>query len=117
VSDVDPTSPPEASSDDPPEQAHDIPTDSIEPTEDPSAEPEVLEVEDLVAALEAVSQERDHNLDQLQRVSAEFANFRKQTDKRNTEFAAQAGARLAEALLPVLDACDAAAQQGVEGVD
>ena len=117
MSDVDPTSPPEASSDDPPEQAHDIPTDSIEPTEDPSAEPEVLEVEDLVAALEAVSQERDHNLDQLQRVSAEFANFRKQTDKRNTEFAAQAGARLAEALLPVLDACDAAAQQGVEGVD
>ena len=117
MNDVDPTNPAGSSGDDPPEQAHDIPTDSIEPVEDPTVEPELVDVEGLVVALEAVTQERDHNLDQLQRVSAEFANFRKQTDKRNTELAAQAGGRLAEALLPVLDACDAAAQQGVEGVD
>ena len=71
-------------------------------------------VEDLVAALEAVTAERDQHLADLQRVSAEFQNFRK---KRNSEFAAQAGSRVAEALLPVLDACDAAAQQGVEGVE
>ena len=50
-------------------------------------------------------------------MSAEFQNFRKQTEKRNSDFAAQAGSRVAEALLPVLDACDAAAQQGVEGVE
>ncbi len=67
--------------------------------------------------LESVSAERDENFEHWQRVSAEFANFRKQTGKRNAEFAAQAGSRLAEALLPVLDACDAAAQQGVEGID
>lgn len=73
-------------------------------------------VEDLVAALEAVTAERDQHLADLQRVSAEFQNFRKQTEKRNSDFAAQAGSRVAEALLPVLDACDAAAQQGVEGV-
>lgn len=53
----------------------------------------------------------------LQRVTAEFANFRKQTEKRNQELVARASARLAEALLPVLDACDAAALQGVEGVE
>ena len=41
----------------------------------------------------------------LQRVPAEFANFRKQTEKRNQELVARASARLAEALLPVLDAC------------
>ena len=70
-----------------------------------------------VAALEAVTAERDQHLADLQRVSAEFQNFRKQTEKRNSEFAAQAGSRVAEALLPVLDACDAAAQQGVEGVE
>ena len=74
-------------------------------------------VEDLVAALEAVTAERDQHLADLQRVSAEFQNFRKQTEKRNSDFAAQAGSRVAEALLPVLDACDAAAQQGVEGVE
>jgi molecular chaperone GrpE len=74
-------------------------------------------VEDLVAALEAVTAERDQHLGDLQRVSAEFQNFRKQTEKRNSDFAAQAGSRVAEALLPVLDACDAAAQQGVEGVE
>ena len=76
-----------------------------------------MTVEDLVAALEAVTAERDQHLADLQRVSAEFQNFRKQTEKRNSDFAAQAGSRVAEALLPVLDACDAAAQQGVEGVE
>ena len=74
-------------------------------------------VEDLVIALEVVTAERDQHLADLQRVTAEFQNFRKQTDKRNADFAAQAGSRVAEALLPVLDACDAAAQQGVEGVE
>ncbi|MEO0493292.1 MAG: nucleotide exchange factor GrpE [Actinomycetota bacterium] len=73
-------------------------------------------VEDLVIALELVTAERDQHLADLQRVSAEFQNFRKQTEKRNADFAAQAGSRVAEALLPVLDACDAAAQQGVDGV-
>ena len=76
-----------------------------------------LTVEDLVGTLEAVTAERDQHLADLQRVSAEFANFRKQTEKRNADFAAQAGSRVAEALLPVLDACDAAAQQGVDGVE
>ncbi len=79
--------------------------------------PEVLSVESLLSTLETVTAERDENFEHWQRVSAEFANFRKQTEKRNAEMAAQAGSRLAEALLPVLDACDAAAQQGVEGID
>jgi molecular chaperone GrpE len=76
-----------------------------------------MTVEELVATLEVVTAERDQHLADLQRVSADFANFRKQTEKRNADFAAQAGSRVAEALLPVLDACDAAAQQGVEGVE
>ena len=76
-----------------------------------------LTVEDLVGALETVTAERDDYLDRWQRLSAEFANFRKQTEKRNADFATQAGSRVAEALLPVLDACDAAALQGVEGVE
>ncbi len=61
--------------------------------------------------------ERDQYLEDLQRVTAEFANFRRQASKRAAEVSAQAGARLAEALLVVFDACEAASRQGVEGVD
>jgi molecular chaperone GrpE len=50
-------------------------------------------------------------------VSAEFANFRKQNEKRQSEIIHQAAARLAGELLPVLDAFEAAVQQGVEGID
>lgn len=75
---------------------------------EPAPEPSV---EELLAA------ERDQHLSDLQRVTAEFANFRKQTDKRNAETVRQAAARVMQAILPVLDACDAAALQQVEGVE
>ena len=53
-------------------------------------------------SLEAVTAERDQHLADLQRISAEFANFKKQTEKRNTEFAAQAALLVAaERLLGV----------------
>ena len=86
-------------------------------SDDAASGGEPITVEELISTLELVTAERDQHLDGLQRGSAEFANFRKQTDKRNAEFAAQAGSRVAESLLPVLDACEAAAQQGVEGVE
>ena len=104
------------------DETNDAPAADVEdgaaeaPADTPAANAPVT-VEDLVVALEAVTAERDQHLADLQRVSAEFQNFRKQTEKRNSDFAAQAGSRVAEALLPVLDACDAAAQQGVEGVE
>ena len=97
--------------------AADVEDGAAEAPADTTAADVPVTVEDLVAALEAVTAERDQHLADLQRVSAEFQNFRKQTEKRNSDFAAQAGSRVAEALLPVLDACDAAAQQGVEGVE
>jgi len=80
-------------------------------------EEQALTVEELVATLEATTAERDDYLDRWQRTSAEFANFKKQTEKRNSDVAAQAGSRVAEALLPVLDACEAAELQGVDGVE
>ena len=61
--------------------------------------------------------ERDAYFDDLQRITAEFTNFRRQTIKRNTGLVAQAASRLAKALLPVLDACEAAVSQGVEGIE
>ena len=97
--------------------AADVEDGAAEALADAAAADAPVTVEDLVAALEAVTAARAQHLADLQRVSAEFQNFRKQTEKRNSEFVAQAGSRVAEALLPVLDACDAAAQQGVEGVE
>ncbi len=67
--------------------------------------------------LATVIAERDAYLEDLQRVTAEFTNFRRQTVKRNTDLVAQAASRLARELLPVLDACEAAVSQGVEGID
>ena len=65
-------------------------------------------------AEELLAAERDQHLSDLQRVTAEFANFRKQTDKRNAETVRQAAARVMQAILPVLDA---AVLQQVEGVE
>lgn len=83
------------------------------------AEPAAAAASDSADSDEPVSveAERDAYLADLQRVTAEFANFRRQTIRRNTELVAQAAARLAEALLPVLDACEAAVRQGVEGME
>ena len=79
-----------------------------EPEPEPDPEP---------SALDLLTAERDQHLNDLQRITAEFANFRKQTEKRNAETVRQAAARVMHAILPVLDACDAAALQQVEGVE
>ena len=66
-----------------------------------AAEPESGGVEpgseDAPLELAAVVAVRDAYLDDLQRVTAEFTNFRRQTIKRNTELVAQAASRLATA--------------------
>ena len=105
---------------DEPGQADDPKVDDEE-VEPAGAEPESGGTEpgseDPPLELAAVMAERDAYLDDLQRVTAEFTNFRRQTIKRNTELVAQAASRLAKALLPVLDACEAAVSQGVEGIE
>ena len=69
---------------------------------------------DPVAELRA---ERDEYLSALQRVQAEFDNYRKRTAAASKEMVAAGTARIVESLLPVLDACDAAAGHGDESVD
>ncbi|MXV97866.1 MAG: nucleotide exchange factor GrpE [Acidimicrobiaceae bacterium] len=94
--------------------------DSGEAAEPATAEPEPVEGQtagDAELDLAAVIAERDAYLEDLQRVTAEFTNFRRQTMKRNTELVAQAASRLARELLVVLDACEAAVGQGVEGIE
>ena len=52
--------------------------------------------------------ERDEYRDALQRVKAEFDNYRKRTAKEAGETRERAAESLVRQLLPVLDACDAA---------
>ncbi len=94
--------------------------DRGEAVESVTAEPAPVEGQttgDAAPDLDAVVAERDAYLEDLQRVTAEFTNFRRQTMRRNTELVAQAASRLARELLVVLDACEAAVAQGVEGIE
>jgi molecular chaperone GrpE len=87
------------------------------PIEAVHADGDPLDVETLVATLESVTAERDSHLTDLQRISAEFSNFRRQASKRQTDTIEHAAAGLAGKLLPVLDACDAAMLQGANDVE
>ena len=63
-------------------------------------------VEDV--AVTSAERERDEYRDTLQRMKAEFDNYRKRTAKEAGETRERAAAALVTQLLPVLDACDAA---------
>jgi molecular chaperone GrpE len=59
--------------------------------------------EEEVDELAQVTRERDEYLDALQRLQAEFANYRKRTAREQTELSARAGERVVGALLPIVD--------------
>ena len=72
-----------------------------QPAEQPAApEPEPVEEVDPVAQL---TRERDEYLDALQRLKAEFDNYRKRVARDQQELAARAHERLVKELLPVVD--------------
>jgi molecular chaperone GrpE len=56
-----------------------------------------------VDPLESVTRERDEYLDALQRLKAEFDNYRKRVARDQRELAARAHERLMKELVPVLD--------------
>jgi molecular chaperone GrpE len=66
------------------------------PPIDPSAE----ESGDVVAALQA---ERNELFDRLQRLAAEFDNFRKRSARENAALTERANERLVKELIPILD--------------
>ncbi|MDQ1425371.1 MAG: molecular chaperone GrpE [Acidimicrobiaceae bacterium] len=71
-------------------------------------------IEDDLATLLA---ERDQFKDIALRLQADFDNYRKRVAKDRIDEVDRATGRLIEALLPVLDACEAAFTHGVEGVE
>ena len=60
-------------------------------------------VEEPVDELVAVTKERDEYLDALQRLKAEFDNYRKRVARDQQELAARAHERLVKELVPILD--------------
>ena len=73
-------------------------------------------LEDAVSSLERVTLERDEYLQVAQRLQADFENYKRRVDTQRVEQSQRAAESLVEALLPVLDGCDAALAHGVEDV-
>ena len=67
--------------------------------------------------IEALLAERDEYKDIALRLQADFENYRKLVAQQSADDVDRATGKLAEALLPVLDACEAAFTHGVDGVE
>ena len=83
--------------------------------DEPQAEPKVEDADD---ELSAVTRERDDYLDRLQRLKAEFDNYRKRAARDQELLVTRAHERLVKELLPVLDDLEralAAAEEHEEG--
>ncbi|MCU1357478.1 MAG: grpE [Acidimicrobiales bacterium] len=90
------------------------PADAGEPAIDATTP---ASVEELIAALELTTAERDDYLDSLRRNQADFENYRKRVSKQQADDVARAAEGLVEQLLPVLDACDGAIHHGATEVE
>jgi molecular chaperone GrpE len=75
-------------------------TDHVE--EQPLERPRVEDRPE-AAELEQATRERDEYLDALQRLKAEFENYKKRISRDQAEFVSRASERLVKQLLPVLD--------------
>ncbi|MEK7292099.1 MAG: nucleotide exchange factor GrpE [Actinomycetota bacterium] len=67
--------------------------------------------------IEEVIKERDEFKDIALRVQADFENYRKRASAQVMAEVDRSGGIIIEALLPVLDACEAAVGHGFEGVE
>jgi molecular chaperone GrpE len=94
---LDPTSAPEG------EAAVD--REAATPTEEETEDELASEIQSEIAELAA---QRDQYKDIAQRVQADFENYRKRVQQQIRDEADRASSRLAEAMLPVLDATEAA---------
>jgi molecular chaperone GrpE len=80
-----------------------VPAEEVEPAGD-----------GLQARLDAAEAERDDYFDRLQRLTADFDNYRKRAARDQAAFAERATERLVTELLPVLDALEGALEAAGE---
>lgn len=72
---------------------------------------------EVVHDIEALVSERDQFKDIALRLQADFDNYRKRVASQQADDIDRATGKLVEALLPVLDACEAAFAHGANGVE
>jgi molecular chaperone GrpE len=101
-------------------------TDDINVPDDASeldelAAADAASVEEAINAVEhdveALLAERDSFKDIALRLQADFENYRKRVATQQADEIDRATGKIAEGLLPVLDACEAAFSHGVQGVE
>lgn len=84
----------------------------------PESDPESLQniIRELIGERDATAAERDDFKDSLQRLKADFENFKRRVREREQQIAEQAAAEFAEKLIPVLEGLEAAVsdQSGTE---
>ena len=94
--------------------------ESEKPTEATESDVELVEdAQDVLSELniDDVIKERDEFKDIALRVQADFENYRKRAAVQLTDEVDSSTGRIVEAMLPVLDACEAAVAHGIEGVE
>ena len=94
--------------------------ESEKPTEATESDVELVEdAQDVLSELniDEVIKERDEFKDIALRVQADFENYRKRAAAQLTDEVDRSTGRIVEAMLPVLDACEAAVAHGIEGVE
>ncbi|MEY3640278.1 MAG: nucleotide exchange factor GrpE [Actinomycetota bacterium] len=86
---------------------------TVESADAQPAEP----VDPLVVERDQALAQRDEYKDIALRLQADFENYRKRAAAQTADEIDRSTGKIAEALLPVLDACEAAFSHGVEGVE
>jgi molecular chaperone GrpE len=108
---------------DDPARPGDQPSDAIDldetvETDDGGEAAALSDVEETIEHdVETLLAERDQFKDIALRLQADFENYRKRVHAQQSDEADRATGRLVEALLPVLDACEAAFAHGADGVE
>jgi molecular chaperone GrpE len=80
-----------------------MPDDPVAKEQVPGTVPETRPEEGEGLDVEALQAERDELFDRLQRLAAEFDNFRKRNARENAALAERANERLVKELIPILD--------------
>jgi molecular chaperone GrpE len=95
------------------------PASVTESTEGVGTDDAVLEsmLDDVEVDVAALLAERNEFKDIALRLQADFENYRKRASAQLADDVDRATGKLVDALLPVLDACEAAFTHGVEGVE
>ena len=89
--------------------------DNVDQPDDAAIDAEIVEL--IEHDIDTLIKERDDFKDIALRLQADFENYKKRVQQNQADEVDRATGRIADSLLPVLDACEAAFSHGAEGVE